>query len=385
MSLGDERELVPLGVGFDIAKRGYSRGQVDEHLERLDADLKMLTSDRDAAISQAGDLARQLEVSRNEIGELRGQVERLSLPPTSLEGLSERLQRMLRLAQDEATETKARAEAEAVHIRAKAEADASAMRTRYDQLLADLDARRQEMEAEHRKVMERARSEADSIINKAKQERLRLDLDAEERRTKVEEDFEIAMATRRTESMRALAEQEASSKAEAERRLREATEEAQRVRAQIAKERSDSKAEAEARHRNSVEDANRRKQESITEANARVAEATEEANRRVREATELANNRINHAADRVGMLRELRTNIANQITSARSVLAEADVLLGAAGLAALAHRDPLHQADGSAEEAEEPPTIRAAKVTDVDRDDADASAQDEHAASNGSR
>ncbi len=124
MALGEERELVPLGVGFDITKRGYSKIQVDDHLERVDNDLKLLAADRDAAVSQAADLARQLEIARSDKDDLRGQVERLSLPPTTLEGLSERLQRMLRLAQDEATETKARAEAEAGHIRAKAETDA---------------------------------------------------------------------------------------------------------------------------------------------------------------------------------------------------------------------------------------------------------------------
>ena len=44
LSLGEERELVPLGAGFDFEKRGYNRAQVDEHLERLDADIKMLMS-----------------------------------------------------------------------------------------------------------------------------------------------------------------------------------------------------------------------------------------------------------------------------------------------------------------------------------------------------
>lgn len=369
MSLGGERELVPLGLDFTIVKRGYNRFEVDRHLEEVDADFKLLRFERDAALSQSGDLARQLEVTRTEIDELRGQVERLSLPPTTLEGLSERLQRMLRLAQDEASETKARAEAEAVHIRAKAEADASAMRTRYDQLLADLDARRQEMEAEHRKIMDSARAEADSIINKAKQERLRLDLEAEERRTKVEEDFEIAMAARRTESMRVLAEQEAASKSESERRVREATEESERLRAQISKELAEHKADVERRHRESVEDANRRKQESVSEANARVADATDEANRRVREATELATSRINHAADRVEALRELRTNIANQIASARSILTEADVLLGDAGLAALRHReDNGHQADES----------QQAPATDAVEDAAEGTESDQH-------
>src|SRR5882724_5480920 len=120
MALGEEHELVPLGTGFDTAKRGYNRIQVEEHLERLDSDLKLLAADRDAALAQTVELTQQLEVTRSEIDDLRGQIGRLSLPPTTLEGLSERLQRMLRLAQDEATETKARAEGEAEHIRAKA-------------------------------------------------------------------------------------------------------------------------------------------------------------------------------------------------------------------------------------------------------------------------
>jgi cell division septum initiation protein DivIVA len=328
MSLGDERELVPLGAGFDLAKRGYDRHQVDEHLERLDGDLKMLAADRDAAITQAGDLARQLEQARGEIDNLRGQVERLGQPPTTVEGLSERLQRMLRLAQDEAADTRARAEAEAGHIRAKAESDASAMRARYEQLLSELDARRKEMEAEHRGVLETARAEAETITTKAREERDRLDNEAEQRRAQVEEDFEIAMASRRTEAMRVLAEQEATSKAEAERRVREATEEATSIRTKVAEEEKTASAEIDRRRRESIEDANRRKQDSITEANARLAEASDEANRRVREATEESNRRINEAADRVEALRKLRRGIADQVQAARAVLTEANSVLG---------------------------------------------------------
>jgi cell division septum initiation protein DivIVA len=330
MSLGDERELVPLGAGFDLAKRGYDRHQVDEHLERLDGDLKMLAADRDAAISQAGDLARQLELARGEIDNLRGQVERLGQPPTTVEGLSERLQRMLRLAQDEAADTRARAEAEAGHIRAKAEADASAMRARYEQLLSELDARRKEMEAEHRGVLETARGEAETIKKNAKDERDRLSAEAEQHRNQVEEDFEIAMAARRTEAMRILAEQEATSKADAERRVREATEEAASIRTKVAEEEKTANAEIDRRRRESVEDANRRKQDSITEANARLAEATAEAQRRVREATEEANSRINAAADRVEALRTLRSGIAEQVKAAKAVLTEATTVLGEA-------------------------------------------------------
>ena len=135
--LADDRDLVPLGSGFDIVKRGYDRAQVEDHLERLDSDLRLLAADRDAAVSQTSDLARQLEAARSEISELRNQVERQSLPPTTLEGLSERLQRMLRLAQDEANEIKARAEAEGGHTRAKAEADAGVLRQRYETLIQE--------------------------------------------------------------------------------------------------------------------------------------------------------------------------------------------------------------------------------------------------------
>ncbi|WSJ76824.1 chromosome segregation protein [Amycolatopsis sp. NBC_01307] len=328
MSLGDERELVPLGAGFDVAKRGYSRAQVDEHLERLDADLKMLTADRDAAIAQAGDLARQLEIARGEIADLRGQVDRLAQPPTSVEGLSERLQRMLRLAQDESADTRARAEAEAGHIRAKAETDASAMRARYEQLLTELDLRRKEMEAEHRKVLEDARAQAAEITGKAEAERTKLDTESSDRRTKVEEDFEIAMAARRSEAMRVLAEQEAASKAEAARRVHEATQDAADIRTKILDEEKSAKAEIDRRQRESVADANKRRQDSLNEANARLAEAADEARRRVSTATDESNRRITQANERVDSLRKVRGGLAEQVRAARAVLAEAHTVLG---------------------------------------------------------
>ena len=294
MALGEERDLVPLGAGFDITKRGYSRMQVEEHLEQLDGQLKLLAADRNAAAQQAAELTTQIEVARTTIDDLRGQVERLSLPPTTMEGLSERLQRMLRLAQEEREEVNAKARAEAEHIRSDAQADATRLRHQYQKELAELDERRKAMEAEHRGVLETARAEAAEITSAAEAERAKLDAEAEQRRTTVEEDFEIAMSARRTEAMRTLAEQEATSKSEAERRVREATEEA-----------------------------NRRRHDAITESTARLQESTTEAHRLVREATEEANHRINHAAERVNALRQLRTRVADQLASARDLVANA--------------------------------------------------------------
>ncbi len=298
MALGEERDLVPLGAGFDITKRGYSRMQVEEHLEQLDSQLKILAADRNAAAAQANELTAQLELARTTIDDLNKQVERLAQPPTTLEGLSERLQRMLRLTQEECEEMRNKATAEADHIRAKAEAEADELKGKHEAKIRELDERRIAMEKEHRGVIEKAQADAAGVVAKAKSEAEAEEIAAATRHQQVEEDFEIAMASRRTESMRALAEQEATSKSEAERRVREATEEA-----------------------------NRRRHEAVTEATARLSEAADEANRRVREATDEANRRINHAAQRVAALRKLRAKVAEQLTSARELVVDAHAYL----------------------------------------------------------
>jgi cell division septum initiation protein DivIVA len=298
MALGEERDLVPLGAGFDITKRGYSRMQVEEHLEQLDSQLKILAADRNAAAAQAAELTGQLEGARTTIDDLNRQVERLAMPPTTVEGLSERLQRMLRLAQEEAEEMRSKARAEADHIRAKAEAEADDLKSKHEAKIRELDERRIEMEKEHRGVIEKADAEAAAVVSKAKSEAEAEEIAGAARRQQVEEDFDIAMASRRTESMRALAEQEATSKSEAERRVREATEEA-----------------------------NRRRHDAMTESTARLQEASTEAERRVREATDEANRRINHAAQRVAALRKLRARVAEQLTSARELVIDAHAYL----------------------------------------------------------
>src|ERR671926_575784 len=133
----EERELLPLGTGFDVVRRGYDRGQVEEHLDRVEADLRILTADRDAAVGQASELARALDRTRAHVEELRSQIDRLAAPPDTMEGLSERLQRMLRLAQDEAREM--REEAGQAAQRVREDADEYARRVRRE---ADEHARR---------------------------------------------------------------------------------------------------------------------------------------------------------------------------------------------------------------------------------------------------
>lgn len=310
MSVADEKDLVPLGTGFDIVKRGYSRTQVEEHLERLDSDLRLLASDRDASAAQANELARQLERARSEIDGLNAQIERLAMPPTTVEGLSERLQHMLRMAQDEAADTKARGEAEAGHIRARAESDGAVLRGRYEKMLSDLDDRRAAMEAEHREVLARAHAEMEELARQSEENRNRLDREAEERRVQADEDFEIAMSSRRAEAMRVLAEQEAASKAEAERRVREATEHAEKVTTDITERDRRSKEEAERRVREATEDAVQRREA-----------AKAESEKLVRDATEKSTTMVDNATRQAEELRGLRDSIAGQLRGAREMLA----------------------------------------------------------------
>lgn len=272
----EDRELVPLGSAFDVVRRGYDRSQVDEHLERVDADLRILAADRDSAVARAAELARQVDNQRLQIQNMQADLDKSTAPPTSVEGLSERLARMLRLAQDEAAEIRAMAESETTAAIAKAEADAVALRERYQRLISELDERRVQMEAEHQKVMAKANSEADRLVGEIVAE-VRKDEEASTaRRKQVEEDFDIAMASRRTEAMELLAEQEAASKLEAERRVRE---------------------------------------------------ATAEADRRLKDATEQSKRTLTEAQHHVDELRTVRAKIASQLREARSVLAAATMQL----------------------------------------------------------
>jgi len=268
----EDRDLLPLGSTFDISRRGYDRGQVDEHLDRLDADLRILAADRDAAVARAAELAKQVENQRMQIVNNDRELARLAAAPTNMEGMSERLQRMLRLAGDEAAEIRARAESDAAEMTARIEADGAALRDRYQRLIAEMEDRRAEMEAEHRSVLEQARADAAKIVADATAQARQTETEAAARHRQVEEDFEIAMSARRADAMRALAEQEATSKAEAERR---------------------------------------------------VASATAEANRRLQDATEISTRRVSEAQAEVDRLRILRDRISTQLRQVRSVLADA--------------------------------------------------------------
>jgi hypothetical protein len=268
----DDRDLLPMRSTFDIVRRGYDCVQVDYQLEQLRADLQIAVTDRNAGAAQAAELARALEAARWEIDGLCAQIKRLAAPPTTVEGMSERVVRMLRTAQSEAEEIKAKAESAAAATKAEVERQADELRTRYEQMIAEAQRRRTVMEAEHQRTIADAHRRADEILALAKRRAEQLDAESAARRQQAEEDFDITMSTRRRDANRQLAQEEANSKAEAKRRVDEATDVARRL---------------------------------VTEADQTAVARVQEATRRVR------------------ALRALRRQLAGQLQSVSSKLDEA--------------------------------------------------------------
>ncbi|MGH3822352.1 MAG: chromosome segregation protein, partial [Pseudonocardiaceae bacterium] len=103
------------------------------------------------------------------------------------------------------------------------------LRARYDQMIAEAQQWRAAMETEHERAIADARRAGEEIVAQAQQRAEQLDTDSAARRRQVEEDFDITMSERRRTANRELAQDEAGSKAEAKRRVDEATDVARRL------------------------------------------------------------------------------------------------------------------------------------------------------------
>ncbi|WP_052373166.1 DivIVA domain-containing protein [Amycolatopsis taiwanensis] len=226
----DAREdLVPLRTDFDRAWRGYDTRQVREYVLGIESELRLLISDRDAAAANAEDLARQLEELRSENDRLREKVDRVSRTPIEPDGLSERLLRMVELAEDEAAEITERARAAAERSWAAAEQAGRRLRERHERMVTELDERRRELAAEHDQLMARTRAEVDVMAKQAAQNRRKQEEQAARRREQIENDFAQVMAARRAKALQDIAERERHAKQEADRLIAEATDAAKQL------------------------------------------------------------------------------------------------------------------------------------------------------------
>jgi cell division septum initiation protein DivIVA len=248
-------------AGFEVVRRGYDQEQVEAHLRRLDAEMRILATDRDAAVDQSAQLTRELDDSRARAERLRAQVRTLVSPQQSVQGMSERMRSMLRMAEDEVAEMlqradneatknlhdaeqkaagiveEARAEADAIRMQSKAEAEAAeeadtrrraeleaAESAHHERLAASREtAEREISEARARLAAEQKEHAEASTLADADAERRRSDAwtESENQRRQVEADFRIAMDQRRKEALSALtAEQLATRTATEEMRER---------------------------------------------------------------------------------------------------------------------------------------------------------------------
>ncbi len=223
MSALDTRdELVPLHTDFDLVWRGCDRGQVQEYVQRVETELRLLAVDRDAAERRADALAAQLAAARAEVRELTERLDRLSRAPVDPATLTERLRRMAELAHAEAEEITGRARTAAEQTRVAAQQAADRLHRRAEYLVAEADRRRQEMETEHRELMARAHQEVARLTREAERRRRELDEQAAQLRHQIQTDFDLAMSARRAETMQELAELRAAAETQADTTVREA-------------------------------------------------------------------------------------------------------------------------------------------------------------------
>ncbi|MGI8696080.1 MAG: DivIVA domain-containing protein [Mycobacteriales bacterium] len=166
-------DLVPMqhpASSFDIVMRGYDRAQVEEHLDRLDADLRIAAADRDAAAARSADLASQLASTHGEIESLRAKLEQTGLP--TYERMGERIAGMLTMA-----------EAEGDDIRRKAHEDTAALRAERATLEQEISSARAAAAREQEDLTNRTRHEREQLENAARTRAASLIADADRKTT----------------------------------------------------------------------------------------------------------------------------------------------------------------------------------------------------------
>jgi cell division septum initiation protein DivIVA len=236
---------------FDIVLRGYERRQVDEHLSTL-------VTDRMAAERKAGELEKQ-------VARVRAEYEASDHAEPNYATLGARVEKILRLAEEEARDLRAEADSAGEQTRAKAGEDAEAIRKAAE---AEAERRRSEAEANSEKMLEQAKVEAERIRTEAGNESQAKLTSAEniveEARAKAAQiatEVEAKLAKRREQAERDMATRQEV----AERRLMETGEKADALRMEAQKMRDD----AERRAKQLLEAARREAEDLVADARAK--------------------------------------------------------------------------------------------------------------------
>ncbi|MEV4053137.1 hypothetical protein AB0J55_18280 [Amycolatopsis sp. NPDC049688] len=116
---------IPLPESFALTFRGYDREQVDERIDELLTEIRLLTADRDAAVAEAESLAQRLEQARSDNAALRARADRLCRTPADPAAVGDRVRHLLQLAHAEADGVVATARERAAAIIREAEETAA--------------------------------------------------------------------------------------------------------------------------------------------------------------------------------------------------------------------------------------------------------------------
>jgi cell division septum initiation protein DivIVA len=277
---------------FDVALRGYEREAVDKYLSELDGELRRTVDER----NKLSDRVKQLEQ----------RVEELHLQPegesdessrvTTLSGFGSRVEKILRLAEDEANALREETQQDIARERADASRQVGAIREAAEK---DAAGHRRKVEAESAAVLDKARQEAarvqaeaeahgaatreeasghlEAVRAKAAQAAADFETALAKRRHKAESDHagrtqvaetELAETVARTDQLRVESEK---MRADAERRSQEMLQAAQRESAELVAE---ARAQADRTRRESERDlsALAKRRDAITEQLRNVRE-----------------------------------------------------------------------------------------------------------------
>ena len=238
------------GLPFSVVRRGFDRAQVEERLGKLLAERDAAHAARQSALADLDRLSRELDVSRGEtraarteLAESRSEVERLtahvaelSTIPSTVDGMSDRLQQMVRVAQDEVNDMRARATRGAAQILSMAQAEADELVDGSRQQRREFEAEQHQAQDELRVRLEESRTRLAQMREEADGQRARLDAELAERRSREEQSLASDIAERRDVLMTELGAQEKRQREEAQRIVDAASTEARAVLAEAAAE-----------------------------------------------------------------------------------------------------------------------------------------------------
>src|SRR5215218_8327378 len=96
-------------VPFDVALRGYDRDQVDAHLSSLDSEFSSVLSERDRLAAQVRALTTRVEELHLQPAGEDGADGGIPNTGSSLDGFGARVEKILRIAEQEAAEVREQA------------------------------------------------------------------------------------------------------------------------------------------------------------------------------------------------------------------------------------------------------------------------------------